>query len=265
MRAIRRQSGLAVLLLALTSGVHAQLPAGNPQGVSTGHIHVATKDVAGLRAIWRDFGATEVLEDRFVFIKFPGIFLMINERETAGPSAGSTTDHLTFKVKDLPAYKAKLAAHGATNIADDSRRHAIAGDLPGGIRVEFREDRRLKRPIEYQGVQLVSAEPDKLQAWYASTFGGKAAKSDGAWIVTVPGGRVEIVKAPAAVPGSRGRAIDHIGFEVADVDAFAAKLEGMGIKLDLKPTVVGPIATKILFFTDPQGTYIELTQGLRSK
>ncbi len=257
---------LAFILAAFCMlAAEAQLPPGNSLGVSTGHIHVATKDVAGLRAIWRDLGASEVLEDRFVFIKFPGIFLMINDRETSGPSKGSITDHLTFRVKDLAAYEAKLGAHAATNVAKDARRHTVAGDLPGGIRVEFREDKRLKAPIEYEGVQLVSAEPEKLQAWYASTFGGTAGRDGDAWTVTVPGGRVAIVKSAAALPGSKGRALDHIGFEVADVDAFAARLESQGITLDLKPTLVGPIATKILFFTDPQGTYIELTQGLRSK
>ncbi len=264
MRALTVSFAVAVLVIAAAPAT-AQLPPGNAQGVSTGHIHLATKDVPGLRAIWRDLGAVEVLEDRFVFIRFPGIFLMINDRETTGPSTGSTTDHLMFRVKDLAAYRAKLIAHGATDVRDDARRRTVAGILPGGIGVEFREDRRLAHPIAYDGVQLVSRDPKKLQAWYAETFGGRTGRDGKARTVSFPGGRVAIVQGGVPMAGSRGRAIDHIGFEVDDVEAFAARLEAQGITLDLKPTLVGPIATRILFFTDPQGTYIELTQGLRSK
>ena len=45
-------------------------------------------------------------------------------------------------------------------------------------------------------------------------------------------------QATAPVVGTRGRVVDHIGFEVKDLEAFCRKLEGMGIKLDRPYTKV---------------------------
>ena len=60
-----------------------------------------------------------------------------------------------------------------------------------------------------------------------------------------------------------GRAIDHIGFEVKNLEAFTKKLAAQGTKLD-EPIRSVPAAKnlKITFITDPWGTRIELTEGL---
>jgi extradiol dioxygenase family protein len=60
---------------------------------------------------------------------------------------------------------------------------------------------------------------------------------------------------------TRGRALDHIGFEVDDLEAFCQKLEAMGIEFDLSYREVESVELKIAFLTDPSGTYIELTEG----
>ena len=56
--------------------------------------------------------------------------------------------------------------------------------------------------------------------------------------------------------------LDHIGFEVRDLGAFCEKLEAAGITFDRPYTVIDSIGLAIAFFTDPFGTYIELTEGL---
>jgi extradiol dioxygenase family protein len=79
----------------------------------------------------------------------------------------------------------------------------------------------------------------------------------------VPGGRVDIMGARGDAPrGSRGAAIDHIGFEVADMSAFAARAESLGIAFDREPQRVESIGLAIAFLTDPVGTYVEVTEGL---
>jgi catechol 2,3-dioxygenase-like lactoylglutathione lyase family enzyme len=71
---------------------------------------------------------------------------------------------------------------------------------------------------------------------------------------------------PPAVAGSKGRVLDHIGFEVKDLKAFTDHLVADGVKLDRPYTdVTSKMGLKIAFFTDPNGTYIELTEGLRAK
>jgi hypothetical protein len=57
--------------------------------------------------------------------------------------------------------------------------------------------------------------------------------------------------------------LDHIGFEVTNLAAFCAKLESMGVKLDT-PYRKNADGTAEASLTDPWGTSIELTEGLRS-
>ena len=59
--------------------------------------------------------------------------------------------------------------------------------------------------------------------------------------------------------------MDHIGFEIKDLDAFCKKLDADGIKFDMPLRDVPAIGLKIAFIIDPAGTRIELTQGLAGK
>ena len=61
---------------------------------------------------------------------------------------------------------------------------------------------------------------------------------------------------------TKGRSLDHIGFEVKDLEAFASSLEAKGIHLEAPIRQVPNTKLKIAFLTDPWGTYIELTEGL---
>ena len=60
---------------------------------------------------------------------------------------------------------------------------------------------------------------------------------------------------------TKGRALDHIGFEIKNLEAFTKKLEASGLKIDA-PYRMLPNGLAIAFITDPWGTYIELTEGL---
>ena len=61
---------------------------------------------------------------------------------------------------------------------------------------------------------------------------------------------------------TKGRSIDHIGFEVDDLEAFCKLLEAKGIAFDVAYRDVPSIGLKIAFITDPTGVYIEFTEGL---
>ena len=56
--------------------------------------------------------------------------------------------------------------------------------------------------------------------------------------------------------------LDHIGFEVANLEAFCRKLETMGASFTVRyaRTAAGVGSA---WLTDPWGTSIELTEGLR--
>lgn len=61
---------------------------------------------------------------------------------------------------------------------------------------------------------------------------------------------------------TKGRSIDHIGFEVDDLEAFCKLLEEKGIAFDVAYRGIPSIGLKIAFITDPTGVYIEFTEGL---
>ena len=61
---------------------------------------------------------------------------------------------------------------------------------------------------------------------------------------------------------TKGRSLDHIGFDVKDLDAFAKKLEALGITFDVAPRQIPDSKTRVVFLTDPWGTYIEVTENL---
>jgi hypothetical protein len=66
----------------------------------------------------------------------------------------------------------------------------------------------------------------------------------------------------AAPLPTKGRAIDHIGFDVKNLDALVASLEAKGIHIEAPVRQVANSKVRIAFLTDPWGTYIELTEGL---
>jgi hypothetical protein len=61
--------------------------------------------------------------------------------------------------------------------------------------------------------------------------------------------------------GTDGRAVDRVGFEVRDLKAFCDELDRKGIALLQSYRKSDGIATARL--SDPWGTVIELTEGLR--
>lgn len=258
---------LAALLLVGAGPAVAQLPPGNAAGVATGHIHLVLSDVEKAKSIWLAFGAKEIKSGKLQALQFPGIYIMLTKGAPTAGSGGSTIDHIGFAVKDLALYKQKLIDNGARIAAENASLGLVIGELPEGVLVEFRSEPGIAGPIEFHHFHLKSADPDALQAWYLDTFGAEKSTRMNMPSAVVPGGRVDFLKAGAGqtIAPSKGRAIDHIGFEVNDLDAFAAKLRAKGIKFDREPTSVEALGLKIAFITDPAGTYIELTQGLRGR
>jgi len=67
-------------------------------------------------------------------------------------------------------------------------------------------------------------------------------------------------KADAAQAPTKGRTLDHIGFDVVDLPGFIKKLDAAGIKLDRPYNKNEQSGVSLAFITDPWGTYIELNE-----
>src|SRR6266851_3400558 len=132
---------------------------------------------------------------------------------------------------------------------------------PDGVRIEILEDKTQSVPVRNEHVHLfvTEAEIPKAQAWYAKTFGGKAGTRNNAAVVDIPGVQIRFAKADTAQVPTRGRILDHIGFDVKDHAAFVKKIEAEGIKLD-EPARKTPTGSSITYITDPWGTRIEIIE-----
>ena len=242
----------------------AQLPPHNSTGVTMGHLHMTVRDPDAHLKIWREVvGAKDAAYGTLKVLEVPGVVLAFTKREPKGGTDDSAVNHLGFYTRDLDKTKAALVAAGCKIVRDMPETRQIFSMWPDDIKIEFTEDKTMDVPFKHHHIHFQSHQVEEQRAWYAKHFGaipgvrGRFQKAD------LPG--VELSWNPADKPmePTRGRAVDHIGFEIKNLEAFIAKLTAdAGIKFDRGFTKVPQIGLNIAFFTDPWGVYVELTEGL---
>jgi catechol 2,3-dioxygenase-like lactoylglutathione lyase family enzyme len=256
-------STMAIALFAMTNISEAQLAAPNAEGVSAGHTHLVVPDLAKSRAIWKSFGGVEKSSGTLQFLQFPGMDILFREQTPTSGSGATSANHIAFSVKSYADYKAKLEAVGAKFVIDNAETGQILADLPSGVRIEFVLDENQVEPIKFHHTHLSAVDQAGLRDWYVKVFGADVGERAGMPSAVIPGGRVDVIAARGPTPlPTQGAAIDHIGFEVADMDAFAAKMEKLGIAFSRPPERRDEINLTIAFIVDPVGTNIEITEGL---
>jgi hypothetical protein len=133
---------------------------------------------------------------------------------------------------------------------------------PDDIKVELVEMPKQTTPIALHHVHFFNPANTEMQAWYIKTFGAVSRVGGAFPAAVLPGVALNFSSSAAPVVGTQGKAVDHIGFEVKNLEEFTKKLEASGIKLTTPYRSVPALGISIAFFTDPWGTYIELTEGL---
>lgn len=255
-------AGLMILALSPLK-LFAQLPAPNETGVSTGHVHLTVPDLAKHTEIWKSLGAKVTGSGRLTLFTFPGMIFLLTEREPTAPSRETSVNHVGFLVQDYADIRAKLEAAGSTFVIDNAENGQLIAELPDGVRVEMQQSEDINNPIEFHHIHLVAKDQEGLRDWYVKTFGAEVSSRRNMPSAVVPGGRVDVMGVRGDTPKpTKGTAIDHIGFEVADLNAFIERLKTQGVKIDLGPIEAPAIGLKVAFITDPVGTYIEITEGL---
>ena len=259
---------LAALLFGsvLTAGTASAQPAAfNEAGVTMGHWHIASKDVEANKKLFLGMGGKLFMPGGNPLMMFPGVYINLNLGTEKGDGAtqGSVVNHVGFIVNNVQEQVAKWKAAGVPVLPGTNNRLDQAFVVtPDGVRIEVLEDKAQSEPVRNEHVHffLPEAEIAKAQAWYAKTFGGKAGTRNNAPVVDgVPGVQLRFAKADTAQAPTRGRVLDHIGFDVKDHAAFVTKIQAEGIKLDDMPRKVGTGST-IVYITDPWGTRIEIIE-----
>jgi len=256
------------LLAVATAPLFAQVAAPNEMGVSIGHVHLMVGDPEAHKKLWVGvLGAEVTSAGSLEMWKFPGVFIVVQKARTAPAdgSDGSATNHFGFLVKSYADTKKKLEAAGLTFSMDNAQTKQIIAVFPEKVRVEFTEDASLPVPIKFHHIHEAGVDQEAVRDWYVKTFGATAGKRGQFPAAFIPGGEVDVMKAQTAPAPTKGRTLDHIGFEVKNLDAFCKKLAADGVPFDMAYREIPQLGgLKIAFIIDPNGTRIELTEGLNA-
>jgi catechol 2,3-dioxygenase-like lactoylglutathione lyase family enzyme len=262
---LTRRSLLLLLVSACPAG--AQLARPNESGVSQGHIHLMVSDPVEHRKLWVDMLGGEIAQaGSLEMFRLPGIYIIASQASSALEGTdGSTVNHFGFLVPSYAEIKTQLAARGVPLFMDNPNSRQVIAVFPDKIRVEFTEEATVKSPAVFHHLHLSSTDPEKLRDWYVKSFGAVPGTRGTFLAALLPGGEVDFRKVPQKQAATKGRALDHIGFEVHNLEAFCKKLQAEGVEFDVPyreaPQLDG---LKIAFILDPEGTRIELTEGLES-
>ena len=246
-----------------------------------GHYHLSITDRAAHERFWGDvLGGVRTpwpSKSATVF-KFPNALVFLTDRAPSGGTIGSTVNHIGFWVPKTRVMIDKIRSAGFHVITaqelpnakvqdgvvcSDSAKTCVAYVLgPDDVKVEIVENRGQTIPIQNHHIHFHTPRVDELRAWYVETFGGVAGVNPPFKVVDLPGVNIRFSESSGSIVGTRGRSLDHIGFEVDNLEAFCKRLEAKGIKFDRPYTRRDDLKVAAAFLTDPNGTYIELTEGL---
>ena len=275
---------VTILCLAAIPAI-AQTRPFNAAGVTAGHEHLAGTDAAAHNAFWTALGAVPAqLGTGTQILKLPGVFIMFQNAggrggrggnapaagaapaappAAPGPSEGSSVEHLAFKVKSLKDTLAKLDAAGTKPAAGATATQAFVL-APNGVKVQLVEDTALATPVaSYEMLMKVSSAADAA-AWYEKWFGARITRQGQSTVAEIPGMNIRFAETKEPVAGTQGRAINHIGLEVKNLEALMKKMTEAGVMVNrayaAAPATIAPLKS-LGFITDPWGTYIELNEG----
>jgi len=247
---------VAVGLLAILPAVTQD---GAP-GIAFGHIHINSTDPEKTIAFWRDImGLATWSRDSLNGVSTIGVLILITPTSPTGPSAGSAIDHISFKVPDLQPFVGKLAKASYKSFQPAGDQLMIDG--PDGVRIELAEDSSIYAALQFDQIHLYSTRSGEVQAWYAKIFGARPGGEDQPNISLIAGTALSFAHVDSVSP-TAGRAIDHIAFEIQNLESFCKKLVDDGIKFDSPYQVLPQLKFSAAFLTDPSGVRIELTEGL---
>jgi catechol 2,3-dioxygenase-like lactoylglutathione lyase family enzyme len=180
--------------------------------------------------------------------------------ENAPPSAGGAIDHIGFSVADVDAKMKALQAAGATVMTP-------ARDVPGlpragfvqdpfGVKIELLQD---PEATGFHHIHLRVPDPDASLKWSVENFGGERMKWKGRLdAVKYSNPTVWLLAEKGDTAPSQGRAIDHLGWGVTNVDAKVSDLTSKGLKT-VEPRAVRNL--RVGFVEGPGAVRIEMVQG----
>jgi catechol 2,3-dioxygenase-like lactoylglutathione lyase family enzyme len=281
---------LLTTVLCSSSSAFAQFVSHADAGIRIGHYHLNVTSIEAHRKFWVDtLGGTALKFGSIDIVKFPDALIFLHVQKPAGPTRGTAFDHIGFAVPNVPAMAMKLAAAGYQETTGreptpgapaqpTSGTSAVYGRFayflgPDGVKIELvTSDQKNAPPIVAHHIHFINKQYVEMQQWYMKAFNAtlRPGQTDFFIGADLPGvgyslnffrweGDQSIMHVPTA-----GRVVDHVGFEVKNLEGFCKELEAKGIKLTRpyrkRDAAMNNIATAMV--VDPWGVSIELTEGL---
>jgi len=239
------------------------------------HVHITGASPSeGVRWYTRHLDC-EPVADRPDAADCDGAELIFMVQPTMGSTQGTGVNHIGFSYPDLDAKMAELEAVGVRGSGVRLQRFpdgSTVRDIPGlfkigfifdpwGTRIEMVEDDEY---LGFHHIHLSATDPAATLAWYQDVFGGEPASLRGmldglrfgdVWVLASDHGE----GTPAT---TRGRALDHIGFVVPDLDATAAEMRQKGITFQEEPAVPegGRTSAKRAFIVGPDNVRLAVVE-----
>ena len=238
------------------------------------HVHItASSPSEGVRWYNRYLDC-EPVADRPDAANCDGVELIFVVQPTMGSTQGTGVNHIGFSYPDLTAKMAELEAVGVRGSGVRLQRFpdgSTLRDIPGlfkigfifdpwGTRIEMVEDHET---LGFHHVHLSASDPTETLAWYEAVLGGEPASLKGRIDGLRFGDMWVLASQHEGTPATtQGRAIDHIGFVVADLDTAAADIRQEGAEFSQEPMVPanGRTSAQQAFLIGPDNVRLEVVE-----
>jgi predicted enzyme related to lactoylglutathione lyase len=257
--------------------------------VVVGHFHLNVTSVEAHKKFWAEtLGGTATKLYGVDVIQFPDVYVFLRRQTPTGPTRGTAFDHIGFAVPDVPALTAKIVAAGyrlttgrepvpGQEAAAAQGTQAPYGRFsyllgPDGAKVELVTAAGPNAPpIAYHHIHFINKQHVEMQQWYMKVFDATLRQGQTDFFIGADlqgvGYSLNFFRwegdQTVTHATTRGRVMDHAGFDVRNLEEFCKRMTAKGIPLTTpyrRAPELGGLGTATI--TDPWGTVIELTEGL---
>lgn len=258
--------------LALTALLSLPLAA---QTATPHHIHITLSNTSEAVNWYEEHLNCEAISGRDNGVRCGTTEIEFSLGSTVGGSQGTGVDHIGFSVPDLEAKMSELENVGVRGSGvrllrfDDG---SLVQDVPGlfkiafifdpwGTKIELLQDADL---LGFHHIHLNSVDPAAALDWYGQVLGGEPDRLKGMldglkfgdiWLLAT-----EYTDGRPGV--TQGRAINHIGFEVADMDAATLQMNRLAVEFQQDAIVPdnARTAAKQAYIRGPDGVLIAIVE-----
>ena len=213
-----------------------------------GHVHLIVKDAQASKQLWLKLLGTAPASDTSLDgVSMPGMYVWFHQAAPTGGTDGSTIRDLGVRVRDLQAVLERAARAGF--YCRSTSRHSAYILAPENVMLELTEDPRMTSDAAADHIHLFVTDLVAARQWYTTRFGNP-----------IPGTRLDFIQSDDPMAPTKGRSVDHIGFEVDNLRTYLDGLEAAGTMFEIGMQGVPGRRPKQVFLVDPWGTRIELTE-----